>query len=290
MFAVLAAARFAHFAALTLLFGLAAFPLYAPRATPAIPALRRLLRALAALALATGGGELLVMAGNMGGGPASMLDPAILSAVMTDTDYGKVWAGRLVLAAVVLGLSLRCARDRDWAMLAGSGLLLASVGLTGHSAMPGGWLGLGHQAADALHLLAAGWWIGGLLALALTARALGAQAVPLLQRFSGIGYAAVATLVLTGLFKSAILLVTLGETVSTAYGWVLLAKLALFAGMLALAFGNNLWITPRLARGVDPAPWLGRLRRHVALEFALGLLVLATVGALGAMSPPVSGP
>ena len=69
----------------------------------------------------------------------------------------------------------------------------------------------------------------------------------------------------------------------------LLLKIGLFAGMGALALANRFWITPGLKRGGDPAIWLPRLRRQVMAEFALGIGVLAVVGALGAMSPPVSG-
>jgi putative copper resistance protein D len=162
------------------------------------------------------------------------------------------------------------------------------VALTGHSALPGGVPGILHQLADAAHLIAAGWWIGGLLALVLAARALGPGAHDVLHRFSGVGYGAVAAIVLTGLFKSAILVSTLQGADSTAYGWTLLFKVALVALMSLLALSNNFWITRRLKGGADQALWLGRLQHSVTLEFLLGLGVLAVVGALGAMSPPIS--
>ena len=52
---------------------------------------------------------------------------------------------------------------------------------------------------------------------------------------------------------------------------------------------NEIWITPGLERGGDPEPWLRRLQWQAGAEFALGLGVMAVVGALGAMSPPISG-
>jgi putative copper resistance protein D len=154
--------------------------------------------------------------------------------------------------------------------------------------LPGGSLGLLHRLADAVHLLAAGWWIGGLLALALSARMLGPRAASVLGRFSRVGYVAVAALVLSGLFKSAILVAPLGRLTTTAYGWTLLLKLAVFAGMGALALSNRFWIAPRLAQGGAPNVWLGRLKTQVLIEFALGVVLLAVVGALGAMAPPIS--
>lgn len=288
MFAVLAGARFAHFAAIALLFGLAAFPFYAIDEQQAPPRLARWLDAGAVLALVTGVLELLAIAANMGGGLGSAFDPQVLSAAVTDTDIGRVWVARLALAALVVLVRVFRRPAKDVVLLGLSGLLLASVALTGHSAMPGGVLGAAHQAADAVHLLAAGWWIGGLLALALSIGAMGDQASGVLQRFSGIGYWAVAAIVGTGVFKSWVLIATPAALASTAYGQVLLAKVALFLCMGVLALSNRVWITPALVRGGDQQRWLVRLRVQVAVELAIGLAVLAVVGALGAMQPPAT--
>ena len=288
MFAVLAAARFAHFAAITLLFGLAAFPFYATGPGEKAPRFDRLVKFCAVFALLTGWLELAAMAANMGGSLASAFDAQVFTAVVSDTAYGRVWLGRLLLAILLLGMRVRPRPAKDRALLITSGLLLASVALTGHSAMPGGVPGVLHQLADAAHLLAAGWWIGGLAALVIVARSLGDQATAVLARFSGIGYGAVAAIAATGLFKSAILIATVSASVSSAYGWVLLVKVGLFAGMGVLALSNHFWITPALARGDDRRLWLGRLQAQVAVELALGIAILAVVGALGAMQPPVA--
>jgi len=229
-----------------------------------------------------------MMTAGMGGSLGAAADIRFLAAAISDTEFGRVWMFRIVLAVAVMGLIVRPRAARDLPLLVLSGALLASVALTGHSAMPGGVAGILHQLADVAHLLAAGWWIGGLLALVLTARTLGSKAHPVLERFSGVGYGAVAAIVLTGLFKSAILVATLGGVDSTAYGWTLLFKVALAALMGLLALSNNFLIAKRLKDAADQTLWLGRLQRSVALEFALGLGVLAVVGALGAMSPPIS--
>lgn len=229
-----------------------------------------------------------MMAAGMGGSLSSAVDPQVLATAVSDTQFGRVWVARIVLAIVVLAVLVRPRPPRDRLLLILSALLLASIALTGHSALPGGVPGLLHQLADAVHLIAAGWWIGGLLALALVSRRLGPEAAEVLHRFSGVGYGAVAAIVATGLFKSAILVATLTGADSTAYGWTLLLKVALFAGMGLLALSNRFWITPGLHKDGDAAVWLGRLRLQVGLEFTLGLGVLAVVGALGAMSPPIS--
>jgi putative copper resistance protein D len=288
VFAVLAGARFAHFAAVALLFGLAAFPFYAVGAGQTPPRLARWLDAGAVLALVTGVLELLAIAANMGGGLGSALDPQVLSAAVTDTDIGRVWMARLALAVLVVLVRVVRRPAKDVVLLGLSGLLLASVALTGHSAMPGGVLGAVHQAADAAHLLAAGWWIGGLLALALSISAMADRAPGVLQRFSGIGYWAVAAIVATGVFKSWVLIATPAALAFTAYGQVLLVKVALFLCMGVLALSNRFGITPALAKGGDQQRRRRRLQAQVALELAIGLGVLAIVGALGAMQPPAT--
>jgi putative copper resistance protein D len=238
--------------------------------------------------LLTGALELMAMAGNMGDSWRSAFDPQILSAAVTDTTFGRVWVGRLALAVVVVGLCVGRRSGMNPLLFMASGALLASVALTGHSAIPGGPVGLIHQVTDAAHLLAAGWWVGGLLALVLAAGTLGDQASVVLGRFSRIGYAAVAVIIASGLIKSVILVGHWSALATSAYGWVLLAKIGLFAGMGLLALSNRFQITPALASGADPQRWMARLRRQVAVEFALALLVLAVVGALGAMQPPIS--
>jgi putative copper resistance protein D len=240
------------------------------------------------LALVSGWAVLMMMTAGMAGDLGGAFDVTFLTTAVSDTQFGRVWIVRILLAIVILGVIVKPRPARDRSLLVLSGVLLASVALTGHSALPGGVPGILHQLADAAHLIAAGWWIGGLLALVLTARALGPAAHDVLHRFSGVGYGAVAAIVLTGLFKSAILVSTLQGADSTAYGWTLLFKVVLVALMSLLALSNNFWITRRLKGGADQALWLGRLQHSVTLEFLLGLGVLAVVGALGAMSPPIS--
>ena len=91
-------------------------------------------------------------------------------------------------------------------------------------------------------------------------------------------------LVLTGLVNSWILvgLDRLGDLAEIAYGQVLLAKLALFAGMLGFAAANRFRHTQAVA---DNAP-LGAVRRSLAWEAGLGVSVLALVAWLGTLAPP----
>ena len=80
--------------------------------------------------------------------------------------------------------------------------------------------------------------------------------------------------------------------VGTTYGRILIAKLAFFVGMLALAAANRFWLVPKMqrAKGDDPngrESWRRRLRTHVLGEQALGLLVLLSVSVLGTIRPAI---
>ena len=297
MLAVLAATRFLHFAAAALLFGLLAFPVYAPVPGEAGRSAARLatraVRILAWSALATAVIALSAAVINMTGGLAVLADPQTLWAILRHTGFGQTWGLRVALGAAIALLALR-ARPDDRLLTVLSMLFLISIAYSGHSRMQDGALRWAHVFADALHLLAAGAWIGGLLAMVMLVGPLArfgreGAAAKLLHQFSGMGYFAVAILIATGLFKSWLLVVNLHGLVATPYGWTLMVKLGLFAGMGALALSNRLQVSPALStRGVDPEPWFARLKRQAALELLLGIAVLSLVGLMGAMEPPAS--
>jgi len=288
------ALRALHFAAAAALFGEFVFALAIER--PDAAAWRRLARVAAwALALLVASGALwfVVEAMAMSGAPLrEALSRETLGAVLGETLYGRVSMLRLGLAAVlgVLLLALWRARPAQVAVgvamrVAGvvlSGALLASIAWMGHAAAEEGVDRVVHLSSYALHLLAAGAWVGALwpLAVALARSADPARAA---HRFSALGIASVATLVVTGVANSWYTVGSLPAMIGTEYGRRLSAKLLLFAAMLALAAVNRLRLTPRLAEGDAAA--LARLRRNAAIEAALGLGVIAVVGALGVTVP-----
>jgi putative copper resistance protein D len=102
------------------------------------------------------------------------------------------------------------------------------------------------------------------------------------------GFAAVAVLVGSGLLNSWFLVGSLAGLATTPYGQLLLVKLCLFAGMLALAALNRYWLLPSLIRQNavgQSAKWLSRLNRHILGEQALGLFIILIVSVLGTMQP-----
>lgn len=287
--AALIGARLWHYAAVLLLFGVALFPAYgfgkdaAPSAFAAW--LRPTLVWCAVSALISGLLWLILTVAAMAADLAAAVDPSTLSMTVSETDFGRLWSARLALAAVSVALSLR-ARPGGWAIVGVSALLLGSLGWAGHAALMNNssmsWL---HCGSDGLHLLAAGVWIGALAAFGVLLRGEGgAAAAAPLARFSGVGAAAVAVLVGTGLLDGWIILGEPAALLSATYGWLLIAKVALFGVMLGLAAANRLWLTPRLLLAPD-ATAVSRLRLTVAAEQGLALLVLGLVAVLGTLDP-----
>jgi copper resistance protein D len=221
-----------------------------------------------------------------------------------ETTFGSVWMARMLLAAVILGVTAvgpfwtaTAGRDPITACLAA--VLLASLAGTGHAQIEEGWIDLVHVGADAAHLLAAGAWLGGLVPLGfiLLNHSIGGgepilDVDRILLRFSSMGYVAVATLVASGLINSWFLVGSVSSLLTIPYGQILLAKAAFFAAMLALAAANRFLLVPRMiearaGRSGEPAVWLARLRYHALGEQFLGLIVLLTVSILGTMRPGI---
>lgn len=238
---------------------------------------------------------------NMSGSLSDLGDAEVVWAVVRDTSFGIVWMQRMALVGVLIFLiaARRFFAAVSWNFTTSilAALLLGSLAGVGHAQAEGGGMRLLHVASDVGHLLAAGAWLGGLLPLAcILNRSRGTRddatlIENVLLRFSGVGYVAVATLVSTGLVNSWFLVGSVSNLLRTTYGQVLLIKLLLFAGMLALAVANRFWLVPSLrnvksvASDDKPAEQLRRLFNHVLGEQLLGAMVLFVVSILGTLQP-----
>lgn len=296
-------ARLLHYAAVTLLAGVAVFPLYAYAVAEPKELSHRRHAVLFAAAIATVLSGLLwfvFAVANMSGTVADVADKQVLWTVLNETTFGGVWMARMSLAVVIASVVASRplgAETAGWDVVAAclAAALLASLAGTGHAQIEEGWLSVVHVASDAVHLLAAGAWLGGLFPLGFIlldySTREGAPIVDvdrILLRFSSMGYVAVATLIASGLVNSWFMVGSVSSLLKTSYGQILLAKLALFLAMLALAAANRFWLVPRMIEARNsgqPSLWLGRLRYHVLGEQFLGLMVLLAVSFLGTMRP-----
>jgi putative copper export protein len=70
------------------------------------------------------------------------------------------------------------------------------------------------------------------------------------------GYIAVTTLIGSGLVNGWFLVGNVSGLFATPYGQLLLVKVVLFTGMLALAVSNRFWIVPSLTKAPQMIPTL----------------------------------
>ena len=264
-----------------------------PRKTLLIAAFATAIASLAALVLQTAG-----MAGSM----AEALKPASLAYMAFDMEIGRAFLARAVVAALagVMLLVLRPSRA-SWIGLTVLGLAVcASLAWTGHGAASEGAVGIVHLAADVIHAAAAAMWLGALAALGLF------LTIPhgdperdrlthdALHGFAGMGTLAVGLLVATGLVNTWFLVGPdrLGALLTTPYGLLLTAKLAVFLGMLALAASNRFVLTPCLHRALEDESQkpsaISALQRSLVLETLLAVILLGLVAVMGTLAPPAA--
>lgn len=236
------------------------------------------------------------------GRPAAALEPGSIATVLIETQAGRIWLARfgvLALVGAFVLLAPRVISRLDWLSLRGEIVLLTALALALVA-------GAGHAAAvtpdatgaivlDALHVLATGVWVGGLVplgALLLAAsRESGADARPYAvltaRRFSRLAAACLAALVVSGVMNAIVQIGGIPALVGTTYGRLLLIKLGLLLPILLLGWLNRRVLLPRLS---GDAPTVGRpamreLSRFVGVEAALAMVVLGVVAVMS-VTPP----
>lgn len=247
--------------------------------------LRRLSLIAAIVAFAAGVGWWIIVTARLAG---MSWTPAQALLVLEETAFGHAWALRAAGLSVLIAVALTRSAPRYGRSAAAMVAALAStvsLSLAGHAAASGhAW----RLACDLAHVLAAGLWLG---ALPLLVRALGEAGLApstrlrLTRRFSVLGVGCVTVLAFSGVGNASVLGWSSAWWTSD-YGRLVLAKIGLFGAMLALAAYHRWRLTPRLA-SVDADNAARALRGSITAEFAIGGLILAVVGVLGATMPPM---
>jgi putative copper resistance protein D len=280
----------AHFLAAMLAFGASAYLWVCapePLRKTLAPTVRRFVAAASVVALATALLWLALEAASMAEDWGAATDPSMLLVVLTDTAFGHAWLARLALAAALV-VAIALPQRVGWASIAVlAGLLLASLALVGHATMRTGLEGLLQRANHAVHLLAAGAWLGGLIPFAMCVAAyprdsLRRDVVTAIVRFSFWGQFVVAALVLTGAANVMLISGHPPFPPTTPYRALLDAKLVLVAAMIALALANRFVVAPRLTPGSKA---LAILRTTSLIEAALGTIVVALVSVFALLDP-----
>ncbi len=287
---LLIACRFLHFSAAMLLFGSCAFARFVVPAgkrdrsglhPPTRASWASIITVL--VLVVTGLGWFALEAGNAGNGWADATNPAMWAALAGARASARSGSGISCISLVLL-IALALPRDigRGSALLAGSAALLISLGFVGHAAMQDGALGWAHRLNHALHLIAAGFWVGSLvplLACLLALRRLARRddAALTLERFSGLGHVAVAVTLLTGILNTGLTLGGWPVDFRSPYQALLAIKIGLVAVMLSIAMVNRYVLTPRLA--------LRGLVIGTGAELVLGAAIIALVSAFATFDP-----
>ena len=252
------------------------------------------------LAVGSGAAWLVLTASAMSGTPPGELTADVLRTVLTQTHFGLAAIVRLA-AAGILALAFALLLSAPYRAWAGAVALLAAsvfagaLAFTGHALGGQGVEGIAHPTADILHLIASAAWVGALIPLALLLAAAGksnslaiARAATL--RFSTLGVISVGTLLITGIVNTWYLAGSVDALTATFYGQLLLAKIATFLVMVAIAAINRQWLTPRLVQNASPAAAQGalrQLRRNAIVEALAGALVICLVAVLGTKPPGI---
>ena len=203
-------------------------------------------------------------------------------AAFFETTFALTASARVMLAAAVAALALtmtrRAAPRGAWTALAVTAtLLVASSAVVSHAVARVEWRAP-LIALDSAHQVAAALWVGGLAHLVLLGVA-GYASPPI--RFSTLAFRAMAAIVLAGLALTFAYVGDLAAFVGTAYGVMVLSKVALLVPALALAYVNM-----RAVRRASAAPG-ARLFSFVEVELGLGITILFAAASLTSLPPAV---
>ncbi len=297
------AIRFLTFLSMMIVFGSVAFGLFVlPRATRSDSAgsldFRTAVEDRLVIMTTFGAWSLLVLAlvrltshGITLSGSLEALRIGDLADLLTSSTWGRGWSLQ-VAATIGLLLALRRRTPVRWGVLAAVGVVLAiSASFLGHpAAVPD--VPLLAMGLDAVHVLAAGGWAGGILALAVAALPK-ALAVPsddrvglvrsLLRAFSPLALSCAAVLAVTGAVGAWLQLRDLGLVLGSPYGLALVRKVVVVAVIVVL--GAYHWRVVQPSVNSDRS--VARLRLSIALDVTVVLLVLVLTAILTGTAPPV---
>ena len=260
---------------------------------------------IAAFAFAASMVGLLALATGFEGGPTGPPDGDGSSATLgfLASPYLQTVAIRVALGAGLFVLLSRAfAQSRtespektSWTIQAALVLAVASIiasSIGTHAAAASVFAAVG-VAADAAHFGGIGLWFGGLAGIvSIRSFFRDPEAAPLarivLGRFSRMAAYAVALVLGGGVVLSLLLVGTWEALLGTAYGWVVLGKIALFAPMVGLGAFNRYRLIPETAEAEAPTEAVRRIVGNVRFETGLGIAVLVLAGLLTAMTPAAS--
>jgi copper transport protein len=268
------AGRWLLFAGLASLVGVAFIGLVAFRQTP---------RALVPLAVLA---AVVSIVGTATVIEAQRADAGVPYAQLMTTSLGRIAVWRLIPAglivvAVLLALASRGTLRRAGLGLAGVAAAGAMVADVSASHAAAGSLPLLNGFVQWVHVLGAGVWMGGLLALLVAIR--GAESgdkASAVKRFSTAAGVALVVVAVTGIIRAVVEIGSWDKVLTTTFGLLVVVKVSLIVLLAGLGAVNRFRSVPQALRRLRP------LRRIGTAEVILGAGALLTAAGLVNVAPP----
>jgi putative copper resistance protein D len=208
--------------------------------------------------------------------------------VLAQTHAGRIWEWFLPTALLLLLVAYIPIRQsiRASMLFVLAGVLLFLRALLSHA------IDKGRLAVMLyfLHEVAAGLWVGALLMLWIVARRCNTPDVWIedaARRVSKLALWSVLAIVISGIYTAYNGLgFDLYHLLFSAYGRTLIAKVAVFAAVLAIGGYNRYWLVPQ----VSDSTARDELLRNVGVESVILLFAVLGLASLLANTPPAHGP
>lgn len=262
--------------------------------------IRSLVRSATAVAVFASAAQVVVQylwdASALPGGPTLTGALSFASTPYAVAVYARI--GLLIVAAIVAPPAPVSRGRLGATVLVGVAALVATV-RNGHGGAGPWW----HYLSTSAHVAGAVAWIGGLVVLAaLLLRDRNGRYLRFLPRWSVYAATAVAVIAVTGLLQSVVQVRYPSALVTTTYGVVLIAKVALVVAAVTLGWFGYRWVSRRVG-DLEPthredsdaasrdstragtSPVDSGVRRRVGLEASIGALIVVVSGLLSTVAP-----
>jgi copper transport protein len=255
------------------LLGLAVFGILIARGSPA--SVRRVLP-FAWLVAAIGTGLVIAF---------QLSDAGVDLGRVFETSFGGPIVARsvpiLVVGLAVVPIWIRRGRERTALIIVAIGAAGAMVADVSFSHAAAGGDPLLDVPIQVLHVVAVGFWLGGLLGLLVNLRGEPDEtSARLAKRFSRLATLGIASVALTGLLRAISEIGTIDRLISTDFGHLVIAKTALLGVLALLGAVNHFHHVPAAGRA------LRGLRRVGSAELLVGGTVLLLSASLVNLAPP----
>jgi len=211
--------------------------------------------------------------------------------LLRETFWGRIWLTQALLGLVLLVVPLVLPKTRGWTggVVCGVPIGLSALmpALSGH-AVGAGRLAPLAVAADVLHVVGAGLWLGTLAVLLVAARGVPAEhgarddAVRhWVEPFHRVAMAGVGTVIATGMFATWLHAPSASSLLGPGWGAALRVKLVATAAVLGLGWFAGWRLRPGMGHPGVPQ----RVQKSALLELVAAQVVLVATAALVSLSP-----